>query len=230
MSPSRSKRGSINLTALGSAAVIAVYSAGYLRTKAAAQRFESGQFDRRPVPPRASTVAIIADSTSRPDSTSRADGPLVAQPTTQVAAPAAAKAKAKAKVDQPTTSARDTSTAADSVASAAPVASPIQAPSPAPVDSAKAVSDSLKPMKDGTYKGWGTSRHGDIEAAVEIKAGRIVNAYITQCLTRYSCDRIAIIIPQVVARQSAEVDFVSGATQSTNAFYYAILEALSKAK
>lgn len=85
-------------------------------------------------------------------------------------------------------------------------------------------------LKDGTYTGYGTSRHGDIEAAVEIKDGRIVSAYITQCLTRYSCSRIAAIIPQVVARQSAEVDYVTGATQSSDAFYYAVREALSKAK
>ena len=32
--------------------------------------------------------------------------------------------------------------------------------------------------------------------------------------------------PQVVSRQSPEVDYVSGATQSTNAFYYAVVEAL----
>ena len=36
--------------------------------------------------------------------------------------------------------------------------------------------------------------------------------------------------PQVVTRQSPETDYVSGATQSTNAFYYAVVEALSKAK
>ena len=34
----------------------------------------------------------------------------------------------------------------------------------------------------------------------------------------------------VAQRQSPEVDYVSGATQSTNAFYYAVVEALSKAK
>jgi uncharacterized protein with FMN-binding domain len=94
----------------------------------------------------------------------------------------------------------------------------------------KATPDSVKVLKDGTYSGWGTSRHGDIQAAVEIRGGKIVNAYITQCLTRYSCSRIATIIPQVVERQSPEVDYVSGATQSTDAFYYAIVEALSKAK
>ena len=31
-------------------------------------------------------------------------------------------------------------------------------------------------------------------------------------------------------RQSPEVDYVSGATQSVNAFYYAVVEALNKAK
>ena len=60
----------------------------------------------------------------------------------------------------------------------------------------------IKRWRDGTFTGWGTSRHGDIEAAVEIANGRIVKAYITQCLTRYSCSRIAGIIPQVVERQS----------------------------
>jgi len=85
-------------------------------------------------------------------------------------------------------------------------------------------------MHDGVYSGWGTSRHGDIQATVEIKGGRITAAYISQCLTRYSCSWIAALPPQVVTRQSAEVDYVSGATQSTNAFYYAIVEALNKAK
>jgi uncharacterized protein with FMN-binding domain len=84
--------------------------------------------------------------------------------------------------------------------------------------------------KDGTYSGWGTSRHGDIQASVVIQDGRIISASITQCLTRYSCSWIELLPPQVVSRQSPEIDYVSGATQSTNAFYYAIVEALSKAK
>jgi uncharacterized protein with FMN-binding domain len=80
------------------------------------------------------------------------------------------------------------------------------------------------------YQGWGSSRHGDIQAEVEIKGGRIVSASISQCLTRYSCAWIAALPPQVVTRQSPETDYVSGATQSTNAFYYAVVEALAKAK
>jgi uncharacterized protein with FMN-binding domain len=80
------------------------------------------------------------------------------------------------------------------------------------------------------FYGWGTSRHGDIEAKVEIRDGRIISAEVSQCLTRYSCSWISHLPGQVVTRQSADVDYVSGATQSANAFYYAVIEALTKAK
>jgi uncharacterized protein with FMN-binding domain len=84
--------------------------------------------------------------------------------------------------------------------------------------------------KDGTYLGWGSSRHGDIQASVLVEGGRIAAATIAQCLTRYSCSWIAALPAQVVARQSPNVDYVSGATQSTNAFYDAVVDALAKAK
>jgi uncharacterized protein with FMN-binding domain len=84
--------------------------------------------------------------------------------------------------------------------------------------------------KDGTYTGWGTSRHGDIQATVVISGGRIASAVISECWTRYPCSWIVKLPPQVADRQSPEVDYVSGATQSTNAFYYAVVQALAKAK
>ncbi len=84
--------------------------------------------------------------------------------------------------------------------------------------------------KDGTYTGWGTSRHGDIQSEVVIEGGRIISATIAQCQTRYSCSVIDKLPPQVAARQSADVDTVSGATQSADAFYYGVVEALGKAK
>ena len=59
---------------------------------------------------------------------------------------------------------------------------------------------------------------------------RIASASIAQCLTRYSCSWIAPLVPQVAARQSPEVDYVSGATESSYAFYDAVVEALSKAR
>ena len=61
-----------------------------------------------------------------------------------------------------------------------------------------------------------------------VEGGRI-SATIAQCLTRYSCDVIDMLPPQVAARQSADVDYVSRATESANAFYYAVVDALSKA-
>jgi uncharacterized protein with FMN-binding domain len=103
-------------------------------------------------------------------------------------------------------------------------AAPAPAPAPAPVPEA------APQYKDGTYLGWGTSRHGDIQAAVVIAAGRITEARIAQCFTRWPCSWIVALPPQVVSRQSPNTDYVSGATQSTDAFYYAVVDALAKAK
>ena len=83
--------------------------------------------------------------------------------------------------------------------------------------------------KDGSFSGWGKSPHGDIETTVVIKGGRIQSAVIRQCRTRYSCSVINELPPQVAQRQSPEVDYVSGATESTNAFYYGLVAALAKA-
>jgi uncharacterized protein with FMN-binding domain len=41
---------------------------------------------------------------------------------------------------------------------------------------------------------------------------------------------IDALIPQPPIRQTPDVDSVSGATQSADAFYYGIVEALAKAK
>jgi uncharacterized protein with FMN-binding domain len=84
--------------------------------------------------------------------------------------------------------------------------------------------------RDGSFSGRGHSRHGDIEAAITIEDGRITYAAITVCATRYPCNMIDKLPAQVIARQSPEVDFIAGATDSTNAFYYAIVAALDRAK
>jgi uncharacterized protein with FMN-binding domain len=84
--------------------------------------------------------------------------------------------------------------------------------------------------KDGTYTGWGFSRHGNIEAKVVIEQGRIASATISQCRTRYSCGVIDTLPPEVAQRQSPDVDYVSGATQSADAFYQAVVAALNKAR
>jgi uncharacterized protein with FMN-binding domain len=83
--------------------------------------------------------------------------------------------------------------------------------------------------KDGTYTAWGYSRHGNIQVAVTIEGGKIAEAPIWLCRTRYPCSWVEHLPGQVVKRQSPDVDYVSGATESANAFYDAVVEALAKA-
>jgi uncharacterized protein with FMN-binding domain len=226
-----------NLVALGSAAVLAVYTAGYARTRSAAQRFATESADRRPPPATPGPVAQHAAAPEPPAASRSPDtNATPASPTIQRAsAPTRAQRAPAHRADSTST---PTAAPAETIAPVvvAPPATPIPDSStkPPPVqttDSAAQAADrGQAPYKDGTYSGWGTSRHGDIEASVLIKDGRIAAAIISQCLTRYSCSWISALPGQVVARQSPEVDFVSGATQSTNAFYYAVVEALKKAK
>lgn len=226
-----------NLVAIGTAAVLTVYSAGYARTRDAAHRFaEADQAARRPIAPLIAAVDSSvpaaqpskAPETPMPAHASGADRPVV-HPVPAAPPPSAAAPTAVAQVDSTVAS----EPPRDSIP--ATTTEPVAATVPQPTDTAGAPpaadSTASRPLlKDGEYYGWGTSRHGDIQAGIEIKSGRITAAWVSQCLTRYSCSWIAALPGQVVARQSPEVDYVSGATQSTNAFYYAVVEALSRAK
>lgn len=82
---------------------------------------------------------------------------------------------------------------------------------------------------DGTYVGVGSSRHGSIQATVVVQGGKIVSADISGCGTRYPCSRIAQLPGRVVAAQSAKVNHVSGATDSSRAYTGAVSAALQKA-
>ena len=232
----RSRRVSNGLVALSSAAVLGVYSAGYLRTRPAAARFALSAERRSPAPVAATEPVSAAP---QPAPIPAAEPPARAVPTLSPVSTRAANQPSHRRPPTPRSQA-----AADqpvAVSSPVPVAAPVSAPAEAPaaiaapVD-AGPVADVAPPappkaqLKDGTYLGWGSSRHGDIQASVVIEGGRIASATIAQCLTRYSCSWIAALPPQVVARQSPNVDYVSGATQSTNAFYDAVVDALTKAK
>ena len=83
--------------------------------------------------------------------------------------------------------------------------------------------------RDGTYSGAGTSRRGGFEVAVTVQGGRITNVAITKATTQYPASRVAALPAQVVARQSAQVDRVSGATYSVQAFQQAVQQALAQA-
>jgi len=240
--PTSGKLTTTNLMMIGSAAVIGVYAAGYFKTKAAADRFVADADHRRPPPPEAAaneqvrTVERMTTPSVNGGATLLRAGAAAAVPPVPALARASDKPKSRGKPKSTGKTATPTAIEA-TVATAAAVAPADTAPattstliSGKPAESDAPQPPKHVPWKDGTYYGWGTSRHGDIQAAVVIQGGHIINAAISQCLTRYSCSWIAALPPQVVGRQSAEVDYVSGATQSVNAFYYAILEALNQAK
>jgi len=230
MAPER-RRVTHNLVALSSAAVLAVYGAGYARTRQAAERLAEAADRPRAIVPAPAVAGPTITPAAEPSPISTT--PAVVEPPRP--SPAMTKARAASTRPVKPMEPAQTPVVESPAAAATPVETPISAP-PAPEPPATlAPTPTPTPApqslyKDGTYYGWGTSRHGDIQASVVIEDGRIVSAAITQCLTRYSCSWIAHLPPQVVSRQSPEVDYVSGATQSTNAFYYAILEALTKAK
>ncbi len=231
------------LVAMSSAAVLAVYAAGYTRTEAAARKLDTQSEERRPGQGRGRGSAPAVDAphdetrvpatpvaTQSPDPTPTAPLTAAANPTLLPSAKAVAPAPfepapAAALAPANTPAVPEPTPAPVTVVEhkAEPVAAPAAPPPPPPPPAAPK-------WKDGTYTGWGTSRHGDIQAQVIVEEGRIKSATIAQCYTRYSCDVIDKIIPQVAQRQSPETDFVSGATQSTNAFYYGVVDALSKAK
>lgn len=241
------RRVSHQLVAMSSAAVLAVYSAGYLRTQDAAARLAAdASTDRRPSPAVESvptqqpeTVTALDDQESETTATVGEPVEVPPQPTTSVTeVPSAAPAVGPGTSERRTPSDHDSATVAvvdapvpapvvnEAPVEVGPVASAVPAvetPAPAPAAA------TMPKYKDGTYTGWGTSRHGDIQARVVIVEGRITSATIAQCMTRWPCSWIEPLPPQVVERQSPETDFVSGATQSTNAFYYGVVQALGKA-
>ncbi|HEX6512068.1 MAG TPA: FMN-binding protein [Chloroflexota bacterium] len=98
----------------------------------------------------------------------------------------------------------------------------------APRASAAATSTSST-LKDGTYTGSGSSRHGGVNVSVTIQNGRMVSAPITSVTTRYPQNVISGLPAQVVGAQSASVNLVSGATDSSGAYVQAVQQALSKA-
>jgi uncharacterized protein with FMN-binding domain len=242
--PAANKKVANGLMALSSAAVLTVYAAGYLRTRAAAQRFTETPAVRRaagPVEVPAAGPVLpalkpISQNIRQPESAATTAAPAERPAPKSVApresvrrtTPTAAEKPVERVVAQPTETPAAASPAPPPAPSVAPP-SPAEPPAAVPPPAAP-TAPARPPLKDGTYSGWGTSRHGDIQATVVVENGRISSAVISQCLTRYSCSWIAALPPQVVTRQSPETDYVSGATQSTNAFYYAVVEALTKAK
>ena len=243
------KKATNGLVALSSAAIIAVYGAGYARTRAAADRFTAHATERRPRAP------IARQRTTRAAADAATPNPEVSAPPLAPAAVAtetpASEAKAKPAAPERSESPRNASVSSHTTeathrtqaihateATRAPEATePTQATRPTETSEATQAiqapqatpATQATKYRDGTYLGWGTSPHGDIQAAVIVEGGRITTAKVAQCLTRYSCAWIAPIPPVIIEQQGTTYDYVSGATESSDAFQNAVADALSHA-
>ncbi|MBD9018489.1 MAG: FMN-binding protein [Coprococcus comes] len=84
--------------------------------------------------------------------------------------------------------------------------------------------------KDGTYYGSGTGFGGPLKVMVEISGGKIASIQIVE--NRDGSDYIskaASLIDSIIAKQSTNVDTVSGATYSSVGIIQAVRDALSQA-
>jgi uncharacterized protein with FMN-binding domain len=84
--------------------------------------------------------------------------------------------------------------------------------------------------KDGIFSGTGSNRRGSIQVAVTIKNDKITDVEISNFAMHYSERDVVGLPDEVLQNQSAQVDNVSGATYSTQAFEDAIQEALFQAQ
>ena len=231
MAGSRSSQKVANsLVAMSSAAVLAVYAAGYVRTRPAADRLAKQAVERSLA--REAPARLVVEPVA---------GPVAEVPTPRAMPHPKAKPVIAAIPKVETTPVQQEEMATPKVETVAPVIVPPPAPIVAPVVeqaavvpaapvSANPAAPAVKVWRDGKFVGWGGSRHGDIQATVVIEGGRIVSAQITDCQTRYPCDVIEKLPGQVVSRQSPNVQRISGATESADAFYSAVYFALQQAQ
>ncbi|XJZ26762.1 FMN-binding protein [Bacillota bacterium Lsc_1132] len=84
--------------------------------------------------------------------------------------------------------------------------------------------------KEGTFSGEGMNRRGYIDVLVTIKNDKITDVQISNFGMHYSESDVVGLPNEVIQKQSAQVDNVSGATYSTAAFSDAVQQALDQAK
>ena len=209
---SRSRKVAPGLVALGSAAIVAVYATGYIRSE----------------PTEAAVLAAATEAARQ----SLAQNPLViptqTATSTQTASPTVTPARTPTSAPTATSSSstgvQATTPTKTATSAPTPAPTPIKTPTPAPTQAA-----SNDAYRDGTYSGSGTSRHGGIDVTVVVSGGRIVSAAISRCSTRYPCSYIEELPGDVVTNQRVTARYISGATDSSRAYMQAVSAALAKA-
>jgi uncharacterized protein with FMN-binding domain len=217
------------LVALSASAVATIYVAGLLSTQRAAEGVaaaSAGAQTTLVTTPASTLTGTAADATSTPIVVVGASA--TATPTTSSgAAPTAASATSTTP-----TAAGATPTTAAATATARPAATSTPAATATPTTSAAAstaAAATTTTYADGTYSATGTSALGDVTVSVTVSGDKITNVQITKVTTKFPVSRIASLPAQVIQNQSANVNVVTGATYSSQAFRQAVQLALSQA-
>lgn len=86
--------------------------------------------------------------------------------------------------------------------------------------------------KDGVYEGTGKGNNGEIKVKVTVEGGNVVAVDLVEHGETDGIYQTAedLVIAQIIKKQSAEVDTVSGATNSSKGIIEAVEQALSAAK
>jgi len=83
--------------------------------------------------------------------------------------------------------------------------------------------------RDGIYNATGSSDLGTVTVGVTIRGGRISDVQITDWGMHYSQSDVDGLPAEVLAAQSAKIDWISGATYSSYSFDSAVAQALAQA-
>ena len=168
----------------------------------------------------------------------RTEGPARQAAAAAAAFAQAARAASVSTLSTPTQgNASSSATGGSGSVSPASVSSSTQAVSsssanPSSTTTAKSSSSSsaASPYKNGSYTATGYGFHGPIGVTVVVSGGKIASANVTYCGTTYSCHYMSPLSAQVVSVQGPPIDYVAGATASSDAYYQAVTQALAKAK
>lgn len=99
-------------------------------------------------------------------------------------------------------------------------------------DSAEAAPEVQGNFKDGVYEGTGKGNNGDIKVEVTVEGGNITSVVLKEHGETEGIYEAAekTVVADIIKKQSAEVDAVSGATNTSNGIMEAVANALESAK